>query len=596
MNRFGCLLVDHFAAAAHARCEPDLRDRPLAVVTGTPPARRIVEASDAARAAGVVPGMTETEARARCVALAVRAVSDERATLAQHALLEAALGVSPRVEDGGPGIVSVDLAGLARLLGDDGRIAERLVRAARGVGLDATVGVAGTRTAARIAGLSIMGGLTKPPKPPALGSAAGDPRRSSGLRAARSADAFTGPEPAETSIASRCHVVPPGCERDALGAVPLAVLDLAPPLAETFARWGVVTLGELAALPRDGLGTRLGRAGLDAQDEALGHDRTAFRPWSPPPFWQEAQGLDWEVDTWSGLEPMLRQLLERLTARLAAGHVSADTLRLELALASGAHDVRTVALASPSCDPRPMLVLVALELEARPPSAPVTRVAVSARAVRAEAAQARLGERPGPALRDLTETLVRLATLVGRDNVGSPVILDSHRADPVTLVPFAPPRVADSVRANNRPPGGRLLLELSDDDAWRDGDDGEVPVWDGDGDATVPSTSGADADAGAPRSLPTMPLAFRRVRPPRRVDVTLVDDAPVQVAFHDALGGVSRPQAIVASAGPWRTSGEWWTTNGWAREEWDVALADGMLCRLARDRMTGEWYLDGAYD
>jgi len=25
-------------------------------------------------------------------------------------------------------------------------------------------------------------------------------------------------------------------------------------------------------------------------------------------------------------------------------------------------------------------------------------------------------------------------------------------------------------------------------------------------------------------------------------------------------------------------------------------LGDGALCRLARDRLTGHWYLDGVYD
>jgi protein ImuB len=49
-------------------------------------------------------------------------------------------------------------------------------------------------------------------------------------------------------------------------------------------------------------------------------------------------------------------------------------------------------------------------------------------------------------------------------------------------------------------------------------------------------------------------------------------------------------------AGPWRISGEWWDARGWARDEWDVALTDSTLCRLARDRLTGDWYLDGVYD
>jgi protein ImuB len=53
---------------------------------------------------------------------------------------------------------------------------------------------------------------------------------------------------------------------------------------------------------------------------------------------------------------------------------------------------------------------------------------------------------------------------------------------------------------------------------------------------------------------------------------------------------------VVKAAGPWRRSGEWWDANGWGRDEWDVALADGLLCRLARDHVTGAWTLDGVYD
>jgi protein ImuB len=52
----------------------------------------------------------------------------------------------------------------------------------------------------------------------------------------------------------------------------------------------------------------------------------------------------------------------------------------------------------------------------------------------------------------------------------------------------------------------------------------------------------------------------------------------------------------MASAGPWRGSGEWWDHQAWARDEWDVVLGDGVLCRLVRDRLAGHWYLDGFYD
>ena len=63
---------------------------------------------------------------------------------------------------------------------------------------------------------------------------------------------------------------------------------------------------------------------------------------------------------------------------------------------------------------------------------------------------------------------------------------------------------------------------------------------------------------------------------------------------------------ILWSAGPWRSSGDWWTeqsekdqAGAWDREEWDVALANGTgvaLYRIYRDMGSGEWFADASYD
>jgi protein ImuB len=53
---------------------------------------------------------------------------------------------------------------------------------------------------------------------------------------------------------------------------------------------------------------------------------------------------------------------------------------------------------------------------------------------------------------------------------------------------------------------------------------------------------------------------------------------------------------VMQQAGPWRISGEWWDVDGWACDEWDVALDDGTLCRIAHDALTGGWTLDAVYD
>ncbi len=496
VSRVACVRVEVFAAAALERCEPALREQPLAVVTGAPPAARVVEANARARAEGVRPGLSATEATVRCPALVRRPVCAEAEAAAAHALLEACSTVSPRLEDAGPGVVHVDLAGLRGLFGDDVALGRRLRRQAHAVGLSARVGIAATRAAASV--VSRLG-------PPV-------------------------------------HVVAPGGERVALAPVPLGALPWPEAVAATLARWGLETLGDLAALPRDGLGVRLGAAGLAAHDQATGADRAPWAPWTPPAFWQEALGLDWEIATLPALLPVIERVLERLCARLAAAHLVADVLDVRLGLASGGHHARAVALAAPLAAPAPLAALLALEIEAHPPPAAVTAVALSARVLPRRAAPGGLWQPPPPAPRELAAVLARLTALLGAANVGAPVTLDSHRPDACALAPFA-------------------------------------------------AVEEGRADTGAAAGIPGGALALRRLRPPRRVTVETRDGRPARVV-DPALGDA----AVVTSAGPWRASGDWWDADVWARDEWDVALAAGAVWRLAHDRLTDTWLLDAVYD
>jgi protein ImuB len=456
--------------------------------------------------------------------------------------------VSPRVEDGGAGLVYIDAAGLAWLHGDPVAIGRRLVSQARAVGFPGCrVALAGSRTAARVA-------------------------------------AVTAAEPVT--------IIPRGGERAALAEAPLAVLGLAPDLAVTLEGWGVRTLGELAALPRDGLAMRLGPAGLRAHDLALGLDRDPFGAWAPPAFWEEAQGLEWEIDALGALTVVLDGVLERLCARLMAASLAADALDVRLELASGGHHARAVALAVPMREVKPMLALLALDLEAHPPPAAVTRVTISARPVRPRAGQGGLWQPPAPRLRDLVAVLARLAALVGPDNVGSPRLDDSHRPDAYTMLAFSPPDGPPLAEAGPGPgsaPRARGRRDPFPPTAngprvprWSEAATGQRThaVWSRD-----PWRGGRTPAQDPPRSDEGR-LVLRRVRPPRRVTVATVDERPSRVDG----------QRVVGCAGPWRASGAWWDVQAWARDEWDVALGDGALCRLAHDLRTGQWCVDGVYD
>jgi len=90
--------------------------------------------------------------------------------------------------------------------------------------------------------------------------------------------------------------------------------------------------------------------------------------------------------------------------------------------------------------------------------------------------------------------------------------------------------------------------------------------------------------------------AMRIFRPPVRATVTLQEGRPVRIACSrrkDICG------EILWAAGPWRTSGDWWEQEGWARDEWDIALQEATgitLYRLVRDLLNGQWQVEGCYD
>jgi protein ImuB len=94
---------------------------------------------------------------------------------------------------------------------------------------------------------------------------------------------------------------------------------------------------------------------------------------------------------------------------------------------------------------------------------------------------------------------------------------------------------------------------------------------------------------------PDVRSSLRRFRLPIAARVHVDHHTPVRVApsARGIPGG-----AVIACAGPWRSSGQWWALDRshWDRDEWDVALADGGIYRLSRDRANGGWVIEGTVD
>ncbi len=354
-----------------------------------------------------------------------------------------------------------------------------------------------------------------------------------GLRVARLAARTA---PADTPV----QVVAAGRERDFLAPLPVALLPVPARLQAALGRFGIERLGQLAALPAAGLGRRLGPEGLRLWRLARGEDRQPLVAEPEPERFVEQCDPDWPVDRLEPLLALLEPAGQRLAARLACRGLLARALVLELDGVGCGPRTRRVGLAAASRCPTTWRDTLRLELERDPPSAPVEALALAVEVEPERAGQLDFFSRAGlTPSRALDETLARLAALAGPQRVGQPRVVDGHWPDAARSVPLDRAGGASADRA-------------------------------------------AAAEAAGP---PVVPLQV--LRPPRPARVVLRGRRPVRVEA-GPLGGRVR-----FAAGPWRLEADWWREAPLARDYYDVALSDGGVYRLFRERDSDRWYIDG---
>ncbi len=411
-----------------------------------------------------------------------------------------------------PREIVLDLAGLTRLFGDARTIAGELRRTAAERGLQIRVAIAGTRTAARLM-----------------------VRHRAGL-----------------------SIIEPGDEAVALASLPLALLPAlqndpndtsdSNELIATFRRWGLRTLGDLAALPSDDLAARLGQEGVRWQRLARGEDAAPLVPAVPEERFEQSLDLEWPIEELEPLAFVLGRLLEPLEAHLERRGRGAAVLHVRLFLvktSGGEREVheRSLELPTPIRDARALRTLALLDLESHPPAGPIDRVVVAVDPTPARIVQFSLITRPLPSPEQISTLMARLQALMGETRCGSPALVDSWKPGAFEMQPFAPKE----------------------------------------GVAVPPEPS-------------PVALALRRFRHPVPARVRVADGKPSRVTIdrRGMDGG-----GVKVCAGPWRTSGQWWRkseSDGWDRDEWDVTLTDGATYRLFRARDTEQWFVDGVVD
>ena len=501
-ERYACVDVQEFPLQALLRLRPELQNKPVAVLDGEPPFEQVCSLNSAALNLGIALGMTRLEMEMFPTALILLRSRAEEAA-ARAALLVCAGGFSPRVEDQSSDsyfACVIDITGTETLFGSPDTLGESLLKTTQSLFIRASIAISSNFHAARCL---------------ARGKCAG------------------------------VRVVARGMECAALAPLPLTVLDLSPEHADTFAMWGITTLGALANLKETELITRLGQAGKAMRLLARGESPHLFRAIEASLALEERMELDSPVELLDSLLFILGAMLDQLIVRAQSRILALASVTLQLDLEGGDRNSRTVRPALPNNDRKLWLKLIHLDLQAHPPQAAILGLTLSAQPGSSSKVQLGLFSPQVPEPMRLDVTLARIRSIVGEGCAGHVVLKDTHRREAFRVEPF-----------------------------------------------TVPSSPAPGAQPGRQR------VAMRQLRPAETVTVTVRKRQPDSFIFREKRYIVER------AYGPWSSGGDWWRPTLWSLEQWDLVAraeeaanqATWLCCCLVRDVNQEHWQVEALYD
>ncbi|PYJ80604.1 MAG: hypothetical protein DME69_00225 [Verrucomicrobia bacterium] len=103
-------------------------------------------------------------------------------------------------------------------------------------------------------------------------------------------------------------------------------------------KWGIHTLGQLAALDKEQLGARLGPEAIRMWERANGQCHRVLKLVRPPESFEESFEFENKIETAEPLLFMLRRFLEQLAVRLRAIYLVAKELTLRITFANSRRD------------------------------------------------------------------------------------------------------------------------------------------------------------------------------------------------------------------------------------------------------------------
>lgn len=282
----------------------------FAIVAEIRNAWRLTHLSDAARRAGLSPGLSLPDARAICPALLSEPADPAREDALLRALWRWADQFSPLVSLDPPDGLLMDITGCAHLFGGERDLAETIAERAGDLQITARIGIADTK-----------------------GAAAALARFSS----------------APIAIADA------GRTAEALAALPLAALGLEPALIHDIRRTGLQSIGQLYAIRSAELARRYGLTLTTALERSLGRTPDPIVPKSAGPVYAARATLPEPIGRLEDIEGVILRLAGSVCGRLNAAGCGARRYRLTVRPVDGGDQTMTVGFAKPGAAPDAVL-------------------------------------------------------------------------------------------------------------------------------------------------------------------------------------------------------------------------------------------------
>src|SRR3984893_12410093 len=321
-------------------------------------------------------------------------------------------------------------------------------------------------------------------------------------------------------------------------------------------KWGIHTLGQLAALDQEQLGARLGPEAVRLWERANGRSNRLLKFVQLPESFDESFEFEHEIETAQPLLFMLRRFLEQLALRLRAIYLVAKEITLRISFSNKQTYERAFKIPQPTNDVDLLFRMLHTHLENFKSEHPIVAVALQVQPIKPISQQFGLFETSLRNPQQLYETLARLTGLLGADRVGTPILEETHRPDTFRMEPF--------------------VWKLNADEFPHRRASARAPLPEGEGRVRVATCS------------PSSRVALRRFRPVVSASVFLSENIPAHFQSEKVSG------KVVDQRGPYFASGNWRDETAWVHAEWDLQLENGALCRGHR---TGEtWEVAGVYD